>query len=169
MTCWFCEKEQAVEGKGYEVEMYGDVVQNQAVTEEAVSFNKKLVVVPRCASCKARQRKGKAATAFMFVFLALALAAAVVGYFGWIAQAFLVWIGVGLAAGLVITFLTARGYELKGIKSEAQAKRHYPEILELKDRDYAFGRAPKQQKVNKALIETDEVYEEVEELIEEDD
>ena len=152
MTCWFCGKEPSVEGKEFEVEMFGDVKQSQSVTEEAVSFNKKLVTIPRCASCKAAQRRARVASALASLFAIIACAALLVGWFKWV-EGYIWGIAVGFSLGMVIEFLTVRGMSMKGVKSEAYAKHRHKEILALKNSGYQFGRAPVQQKVNKALIE----------------
>ncbi|MEX1308222.1 MAG: hypothetical protein AB1Z19_06830 [Eubacteriales bacterium] len=152
MTCWFCEKELAVDDKAFEVEMFGDVKQSQSDAEEEVSFNKKLVRVPRCASCKARQKNAKAASVFAVVFLVIALLALVAGWLNW--GSLYIWgIVLGFSVGMIIEFLTVRGMSMKGIKSENYAKRRNKEITELKSNGYQFGRAPVQHKVNKVIIE----------------
>ncbi len=152
MTCWFCGKEPSEEGKAFEVEMFGDVKQSQSVSEEAVSFNKKLVAVPRCASCKAKQRRAKTADGFTVLFLILALAALLTGWFKWLPGYFWGMI-FGFSLGMVIEFLTIHRLSMKGIKSENYAKHRNKEILALTTKGYQFGRAPVQHKVNKVLIE----------------
>jgi|GEM_PF-1568985 len=155
MTCWFCNTEQAVEGKEYEVEMFGEVTHSQKPSEEAVSFNKKLVAVPRCATCKAKQRTAKVANVFAVVFLVLSLAALLVGWFNWL-PGYIWGIALGFSVGMVIEFLTIRGMSMKNRLSENQAKNRNKEILALKDLGYQFGRAPVQHKVNKVLIEEED-------------
>ncbi len=155
MTCWFCGKEPANDGKAFDVEMFGEVAHTRGGdSEEAVSFNKKLVVVPRCASCAAKQKVAKVANVFTVIFLVLALASLAVGWFKWLPD--YIWgIALGFSAGMVIEFLTVRGMSMKGTRSEHTAKRRYKDILDLKKKGYQFGRAPVQHKVNTTLIEED--------------
>jgi len=154
MTCWFCGVEEEAEGKAYEGERYWDVMQNPADTEEAVSFNKKLVVVPRCASCKHRQAKAKRANIFAVISLVLAITAGIFGVLK-VVDGYIWGIALGFFAAMIIEFLTIRHHAMKGIKSEAAARKKNEEVCEFLSRGYEFGRAPKQHKVAETIIEED--------------
>jgi hypothetical protein len=157
MTCWFCGVEESEESKAYQIEMFGDVEQNSGDLKEAVSFNKKLVVVPRCASCKARQAKAKRANVLAVVSLVVTLIFGGLGLLK-LFPVIPIWawgIAVGFFAGMIIEFLTVRHYAMKGIKSEHTARKRFEEVCELLSRGYEFGRAPKQHKVAELIIEED--------------
>ena len=152
MTCWFCGKEESDPAKGYQIEMYGDVVHAPVDTEESVSFNKKLIVVPRCASCKARQKSARIAGALAIAAFVLMIAAVGVGLLHWVRE--LYWgIAAGFLFGMVIEFLTVRYHAAKGIKTESRARRRHETVMEYRTKGYEYGRAPKQQKVKEALYE----------------
>ena len=154
MKCWFCGVQESDSTKAYEIEMYGDVIQSPSESEEAVSFNKKLIVVPRCASCKSRQKTARNAGWLTIVFLVLAALAVGAGLLKLIEGVY--WgLAAGFFAGMIIEFLTIRYYALKGILMEGKAKRRNEEVLEYRTKGYEFGRAPKQQKVAEALYEED--------------
>ena len=152
MKCWFCGKEESDPAKVFEIEMYGDVIHAPGDAEEAVSFNKKLISVPRCASCKTRQRTAKNAGGLAVAALVLTAAAVGAGLLNLIRD--LYWgLAAGFLFGLVIEFLTIRYYASKGIQLEKRARRKNEEVLKYKTKGYAFGRAPKQHKVKEALYE----------------
>ena len=154
MKCWFCGIEESDPAKAYEIEMYGDVVQSPGESEEAVSFNKKLIVVPRCASCKARQKTAGNAGWLTIMFLVLAALAVGAGLLKLIDGLF--WgLAAGFFAGMVIEFLTVRHYASKGILMESKARKRNEEVLQYRTKGYEFGRAPKQQKVAEAMYEED--------------
>ena len=155
MNCWFCEKEEAVENKGYKVKMFGDVNKNVDEAGEAISFNRKAVTVPRCGSCKTKQRQAKILNFFAGFFL---LGAGLLGVFEVfnvidIINPWLRGMAFGVVVMLAIGIFLRKLLLMKGTKTTKHAKRNYPEIKQLLKTGYEFGDAPKQKSEPKNVVE----------------
>jgi hypothetical protein len=167
MNCWYCGKEESEPNKAYNVEMFGDVNRDADDSGvESVSFKNKVVCVPRCNSCKAKQRKAKLFTFLSGLFLLGAIVLALLEVFSVsiLASDWLRGFIVGIALMIAIAFFAFRVVKLKGIKTEKFSKKHYHEIKDLKTRGYEFGDSPKQKNTPKTVVEnSDDKVEVVEE------
>ena len=142
MRCWFCDVRDAETEHVYQVEMYGDVDTRKTPSQTQVAYNVRHVEVPRCADCHSRHVIAFYAlviSLIMVIALAFAILAAVLS---WTSQ--WIWgLWAGLAAGLLLGTLLIRFLILKGIRSIHQARITHPEIKDLLEKCYRFGRRPK--------------------------
>lgn len=150
MNCWFCSIREADPEHLFHVEMYGDVDTKKTPSQTKVAYNVRHIDVPRCADCHSRHVVALYAAVIAAVLLVALVIAVLFAVFSWAPQ--WVWgLWAGLAFGLALGTLAIRFFALKGIYSVRQAKAIYPEIKDLLDKCYRFGRRPRGQ-----LPESDE-------------
>ncbi len=155
MNCWFCGNEESVKNKEYKVKMFGDVSKDtDGAGGESVSFSRKTVTVPRCSSCKAKQSKAKVLTILSAFFLLGAILFGLFEIFN-ILQVISPWLRgflFGLCLMLAIGIYLRKLLLMKGVKTQNNAKRNYPEIKELIAVGYEYGAAPKQKSEPKKVV-----------------
>ena len=144
MNCWFCSVREANTDHTYVTQMYGDVDAKTTSSQTQVRYNVRRIEVPRCADCHSRHVIALYATVLAIVMAVALLVAVLFAVYGWTAQ--WIWgLWSGLAFGLLLGALAIRFLILKGIYSIGQARKAYPEISELLEKCYRFGRRPKGQ------------------------
>jgi hypothetical protein len=148
MTCWFCGNAEAQENKAVRLELYGEVEASEAAdNKKRIAYSTQVFDVPRCAECKkkhggARLFLGLAAA--MAVLIAAAVVSALFNIPGWL------WgLALGLGVGFGVMFLVVRSMSQKGIKKESDAKKDYPEIVDLLCKGYKFGKRPSYEEITK--------------------
>jgi hypothetical protein len=144
MSCWFCSVREAQADHDLAFEMYGDVDAQKTQSQTRVAYNVRHIEIPRCADCHGRHILALYALIGAAALLVSALAALLVGLYGTlVAWAWGLWLG--LSFGLMIGLLGCRFFLLKGIHSVHQARTVYPEVKELLEKCYRYGRRPKGQ------------------------
>ena len=142
MTCWFCKVRDAAEKHDLPFEMFGDIDTRSTASETKVAYNVRHVEVPRCADCHSRHRDSVLSMIAAGVFL-LSLITAVI-FALYVVSAEWIWaVWLGLSAGLLIGALAVNLALLRGTLSTYKARKNYPEVKELRDNGYKFGRRPK--------------------------
>ncbi|MFO7637414.1 MAG: hypothetical protein R6W96_08910 [Clostridia bacterium] len=142
MSCWFCTGKEADSGKELILSMYGEVGSNPSESGTRVNYNLKTIHVPRCSDCNSRHRIAKRS---IFMAVLMLLIAIVFAIFILVEASLVILWGIflGLAMGLSLGYLMSRHYVEKGIQPARNAKKHYPEVVELLERKYKFGKMPK--------------------------
>ncbi len=142
MNCWFCSVREAYADNTWSTEMYGDVDAKKTSSQTQVIYNVRHIDVPRCADCHSRHVIALYAAVMALVMTVALIVAVLFAVYGWSVQ--WIWgLWAGLAFGLLLGALAIRFLILKGIYSIKQAKSAYPEIKDLLDKSYRFGRRPK--------------------------
>ena len=142
MKCWFCSIREADEKHVLALEMYGDVDAKKTESETKVAYNLRHIEVPRCFDCHSRHVRSFTAVIAALILVLSVAAATLAAVYVWLADwAWALWLGLSL--GLLVAALLVRFFALLGIKSIKQAKTVYPEVKELLDKGYKFGRRPK--------------------------
>ena len=142
MKCWFCTIRDAISKHALPFEMYGDVDAQKTPSETKVKYNVRHVEIPRCADCHSRHRHAMAAL-IAAVVLFLSVAAAVILAVLNTAPEWLWGLWAGASAGLLIGVVLTRQATLRGTLSTYFARKNYPEVKELSEKGYRFGRRPK--------------------------
>ena len=144
MNCWFCSVREAEADHTLLIEMYGDVDTKKTPSQTRVAYNVRHIDVPRCADCHSRHVIALYATILAVIMTVALVVAVLFAFYAWLPQwAWGLW--AGLAFGLVLGSLAIRFLILKGIFSIRQAKADYPDIKELLEKGYRFGRRPRGQ------------------------
>ena len=142
MKCWFCTIRDAVTKHALPFEMYGDVDTQKTPSETKVAYNVRHVEIPRCADCHSRHKHVMTALVAAIIFL-LSLAAAIILAVWNLVPEWLWGLWAGASAGLLIGAVLTRQATLRGTLSTYYAKKNYPEVKELSEKGYRFGRRPK--------------------------
>jgi hypothetical protein len=143
MKCWFCSVRDAEPEDAFELDMYGEIDAKSTEAKTNVAYSVRHVIVPRCPDCKSKHWIAKVASWFAALFLVGLLAALLSMLFAWVGPlAAGLW--CGLAAGLIIAALLSGAFVQKGIRRERASKSGYPEIKELLNECYRFGKRPSQ-------------------------
>ncbi|MBP8988651.1 MAG: hypothetical protein KBG64_00345 [Clostridia bacterium] len=144
MNCWFCSVREADQAHTFYVEMYGDVDTKEMPSQTQIAYSVRHIDVPRCAECHSRHSIARFAAIVAWIMLFSEIAAILFAVMGEIPDwAWGIW--AGLSAGLLIGALASRFLVLKGSKTIHRAKTSFPEIKELLEKGYRFGRHPKGQ------------------------
>lgn len=142
MTCWFCKIRDAAERHALPYEMFGDIDTRSTPSETKVAYNVRHVEVPRCNDCHSRHSHAMLSLIIGGIFL-LALIAAVL-FALYVESAEWIWaVWLGLSLGLLIGAIAVRFALLRGTLSVYQARKNYPEVKDLREKGYKFGRRPK--------------------------
>jgi len=146
MTCWFCGTAEAQENKAVRLQLYGEVEASDAdENKKRIAYSTQTFDVPRCAECKKKHRRSRLYIVLCLAMAVLMLAAAVcalAGIPGWL------WgLVLGLGTGFCAMFFALRMMTLKGIKKESDAKKDYPEIVDLLCKGYKFGKRPSYEEI----------------------
>lgn len=145
MKCWFCSIREAEVKNVLDLEMYGDVDATKVESETKVAYNVRHIAVPRCADCHSRHIRSLTSIIMTVVLALSAAAAALSAAYGWLDG--WVWgLWLGLSLGLAAAGLLVHYFALKGIKSIRQAKTVFPEVKDLLEKCYKFGRRPRNLK-----------------------
>ena len=159
MTCWFCSTVEESPEKTYRIRMFGEVDAKAKASVTKVKYSIHRIAVPRCAMCRAKHRSAAFFAAIGFILAATALVLLLFAGFD-VLNGFLPGLFTGLMAGAALGCFSIRLALHKGILSIAKARRIYPEVKELLDQGYKFGKAPKDGTI--------EVHEEKDEMPAED-
>ncbi len=124
--------------------MYGQVEKKSEVTQTAITYQYRNVVVPRCKDCHSRHKLASVFQMSSLILLILALIALEQVLYGKF-SAVLTGIIFGVLAGLAFSSFIAQFVVQKGIHSLKSSKRKYPEVAELRRQCYRFGKSPKDQ------------------------
>ncbi|MHB8962447.1 MAG: hypothetical protein ACYC5K_04765 [Saccharofermentanales bacterium] len=159
MTCWFCNAAEENPEKTYRIRMFGEVDAMAKASVTKVKYSIHRISVPRCAMCRAKHR---GASFFAVIGSILAVTTLVLLLFAAfdVLNGFMPGLLTGLIAGMALGCFSIRLALHKGILSIAKARRIYPEVKELLDRGYKFGKAPKDGAI--------EVHEEKDEIPDEE-
>ncbi len=142
MSCWFCLVREAEADHVLALELYGDVDSRKTGSETKVAYNVRQIEVPRCADCHSRHIIALYAAVGAVLMGIACLVSVLFAVYGW-AAAWIWALWLGLTLGLTLGALVARSLSLKGILSVQEARKIYPEVKDLLEKGYRFGRRPK--------------------------
>lgn len=142
MTCWFCSAVEESPEKSYKITMFGEVDAKAKDSVTRVRYSVHKLVVPRCSMCRSKHRSAMFFTIISSILAFMALVLLLFAVFD-VLVGFMPGLLTGLIAGASLGGFAIRLALHKGILTVAKARKIYPEVKELLDRGYKFGKAPK--------------------------
>lgn len=142
MICWFCGVIESDPKKALDLKLYGEIDARTTASVTKVKYILHKVDVPRCYLCKAKHRLALLALIAGAILILTSIVLIILTAFG-VLSGFADGLLTGLFAGLGIGGSFYSKAVQKGIHTVPAAKRTYPEVKDLLDKGYKFGKGIK--------------------------